>query len=243
MNNAEKNDGGQAGSSPIPWRILCVDDEPDILIVLRAALSARYEVVTAQSGVEALKILGLCEPDFVICDLRMPGLDGFATIEAIRQIPSFADVPVFFLTAETSRDAARHGFEVGCNLYLTKPFDPMRLLTNIDYFTKESGHTVRPKSHTLAEVAKAIEAARRSPAPAPQPVPARKPVPPQPAPKAPSKAAPPIAQPPAASAAAPSSADLKAEHDALLADRKRREREHWKRRYAEMQAFIDQHMK
>ena len=235
MSSAGKT-AASATASPTPWRILCIDDDPDILFVLRATLSMRYEVLTALSGVEALKILGLCEPDFIICDIRMPGLDGFATVEAIRQIPTFSDIPVFFLTAETSRDAAKRGFAAGCNLYLTKPFDPMRLLENIDYFTRESGHTVRRKSHTLAEVNAAIETARKSPAAAPQ-----APPPPSAAPAAPTAAPIHQAVPSPAQYFPPS--DLKAEHDAFLADRKAREREYWKKRYAEMQRFIDGHMK
>lgn len=234
MNVSNRNVQEQSDIPPLKWRILCIDDEPDILTVLRTTLSLRHDVVTALSGIEALKIFGLCEPDFVICDIRMPGLDGFATVEAIRQIDAYTDIPVFFLTAETSRDAARHGFAVGCNLYLTKPFDPVRLLDNIDYFTRESGHTVRPKSHTLADLADAIEAARRSPSPAPRPRPQR--------------TAPEAAVRPAVAAAAPeararTNADIKAERDALLADRKAREREFWKKRYTEIQAFIDQHMR
>jgi CheY-like chemotaxis protein len=247
MSSSDKAAGAGTASSTINWRILCIDDDPDSLFVLRAALSMRYEVLTALSGVEALKILGVCEPDFVICDIRMPGLDGFATVEAIRQIPTFTDVPVFFLTAETSRDAAKRGFAVGCNLYLTKPFDPTRLLENIDYFTRESGHTVRRKSHTLAEVTAAIETVRKSPAAAPETAP-RAPA----APPLRPKAAPPAAATPAAPAphaAVPRqeayfpSSDLKAEHDAFLAERKAREREYWRKRYGEMQRFIDSHMR
>jgi len=235
----DKQPAAPSASSPVRWRILCIDDEPDILTVLRATLSARHEVVTAASGVEALKILGLCEPDFVICDIRMPALDGFATVEAIRQIEAYQDIPVFFLTAETSRTAARRGFEVGCNLYLTKPFDPMRLLDNIDYFTRESGHVVRPKSHPLSELTGAIEAARRSPAPVHAPAPQR--AAPQPPPK---PAAPPVRPAPAVqpSTQALTGVDAKAERDRLLADRKAREREFWKKRYAQIQAFIDRHM-
>jgi len=242
MSHSDKPAGGAAESPAIKWRILCIDDDPDILFVLRATLSTRYEVVTATSGVEALKILTACEPDFVICDIRMPELDGFETVRALRQLPSFTDIPVFFLTAETSRQAAKHGFEVGCNLYLTKPFDPMRLLDNIDYFTRESGHAVRRKRHTMAEMTAAVEAARKSPAPAPDVV-AQAPAPSE-APKPAARGAPAAHAPvPTADAYFAPASDLKSEHEAFFADRRAREREHWQKRYAEVQRFIDAHMR
>jgi len=228
---------GQSDSSQIKWRILCIDDEPDLLAILQTTLSMRYEVVTAGNGKEALNIIGLTEPDFVICDVRMPDLDGFATVAAIREQPAFSEIPVFFLTAERSRDAAKRGFEVGCNLYLTKPFNPMRLLQNIDYFTRESGHTVRRKTYGLAQLQNVLEPARRGRAPQ-MPTAGVAPAPPRP-----SVAAAQPASPRRAAPAARTEAQLRAEHDALEADRKVREREFWKKRYAKLQTFIDEHMR
>jgi CheY-like chemotaxis protein len=239
MSTSDKGPGKQAGAPPGKWRILCVDDDPEVLAVLSTSLSMRHEVVAAESGVEALKIIAVCEPDFVICDIRMPDLDGFATVEAIRQHPAYADIPVFFLTAERSRDAAKRGFEAGCNLYLTKPFDPMRLLDNIDYFTRESGHVARAKSHALGELEHLLNTARR--APAPPPVPAAPAPAPAPTPRPPSGG--PSRRLGAEEFAAREGISLKADHDAFLEERKAREREFWKKRYARMQAFIDEHMR
>ena len=74
-------------SSSEKWRILCIDDEPDILDILRTTLELKHEVVTARDGVEGVGMLDLCEADFVICDVRMPQMDGFQTVEAIRHHP------------------------------------------------------------------------------------------------------------------------------------------------------------
>jgi DNA-binding response OmpR family regulator len=134
------------------WRILCIDDEPDILEILKATLSIKYEVVTAKNGVEGVGMLDLCQADFILCDIRMPMMDGFQTVEAIRKHPDYHDIPVFYLTAETGRDKAKKGFESGANLYLTKPFDPMRLLKNIDFFLDESGAQPREKNLSVREV-------------------------------------------------------------------------------------------
>ena len=145
--------------SPSPaanWRILCIDDEPDILEILRTALGLKYEVITASNGVEAVGMLDYCDADFIICDVRMPMMDGFQTVEAIRRHPQYMDVPVFFLTAETAREMAQRGFASGGNLYLTKPFDPMRVLQNIDYFLEQSGRAPRDKHMDTAEVERRV---------------------------------------------------------------------------------------
>lgn len=235
----------QSFDSELKWRILCVDDEPDILTVLKAALSTKHEVVTALSGVEALKIIGACEPDFIICDIRMPKMDGYQTVEAIRKQPAYSDIPVFFLTAERGKDAARKGFAAGCNLFLTKPFDPIRLLENIEYFTRESGHVVRPKGYSLDQLERMIEAVRRAPDTAQA-------LPPPPAPAAAPRrlspqatAEPPASIPKLASElfAEYTNQRLKAEHSALEADRKAREQEYWRKKYAQIQTFIDRHMR
>jgi DNA-binding response OmpR family regulator len=143
------------------WRILCIDDDQDVLDILQAILSSKHEVVVAPDGVTAVGMLDFCDADFVICDIRMPKMDGFQTVELIRKHPQYVEAPVFFLTAEHHRDMAKRGFEVGANLYLTKPFDPNRLLSNIDYFLNETGQQPRPKRLTPDGVQ--AEAARRPP--------------------------------------------------------------------------------
>lgn len=138
--------------SVFPWRILCIDDDPDALAILRLSLSVKFEVVEARDGLEGLAMLDLSEPDFVICDIRMPNLDGFQTVSAIRRHPKYFDIPVFFLTAENDLQNARRAFTAGGNLFLTKPFEPMRVLQNIDYFLKEHGSQPGAKRLTLEQV-------------------------------------------------------------------------------------------
>jgi len=154
------------------WRILCIDDDPDVLLILQSSLGIHHEVVTADNGVEAIAMLDVCDADFIICDVHMPTMDGFQTVEAIRRHPGYADIPVFFLTAETNRKMAQRGFESGANLYLTKPFDPMRLLKNIEYFLQESGHQPRRKRLTREAAMQAATAHPPSPSPAESQAPA-----------------------------------------------------------------------
>lgn len=145
------------------WRILCIDDDPEVRQILQLTLGTKHEVLVANDGMEGLGVLDIGDPDFVICDVMMPNLNGFQTVEAIRNHPRFYDIPVFFLTAETDRESAKRGFATGGNLYLTKPFDPMRILQNVDYFLKERALTPCIKTLTVAEVEEKL---KRAPEPA-----------------------------------------------------------------------------
>lgn len=140
------------------YRILTIDDDPDICMVLKTTLGIKYTVETASNGMEGLKLLDTFEPDFIVTDINMPVMNGFETAEAIRHHPKFFNVPIFFLSAEKGEDVPRKSYEVGGNLFLRKPLDPMRLLKNIDYFLQTSGlqpgaHEVRPQPASGAAVA------------------------------------------------------------------------------------------
>jgi len=184
------------------FRVLVVDDEHDVLTVLRLALSTQYEVVEAHDGLDALEKLDRAEPDFVVLDVMMPLMDGYETCRAIRNSAKSRDLPVLFLSAKRTTQAIKEGYGAGANLYLTKPFDPQRLVRNIDQYLQENHAKPRPKRYTIEAVlagAKPIPEARAT-AGAPTPA-----APPQP-PPAKSQATPPPVEPPAPSVAKPSAA-------------------------------------
>lgn len=133
-------------------RILIVDDEDDIRTVVRAALASKYEVVEARDGLDALEKLELAEPDFVVLDVMMPLMDGIQTCAAIRRHPKFKHLSVLFLSALNSRDDMMKGYGAGANLYLTKPFDPSRLLRNVDVFFETNPVPFERKKFTLEEL-------------------------------------------------------------------------------------------
>lgn len=116
------------------WRILLVDDEPDVRLIVRTTLQDKYEIVEAHDGLDALEKVERYEPDFIIMDVMMPLMDGFEACLAIRRTPAFKDIPVMFLSALGKKDDIKKGYSSGANLYLTKPFDPPRLLKNVDVF-------------------------------------------------------------------------------------------------------------
>lgn len=134
------------------WRILIVDDEDDIRSVMRAVLSPSYEVVEARNGSEALDKLEVVEPDFVILDVMMPVMDGFKTCEAIRSQPRYQALPVLFLSALNSRDDMVKGYASGANLYLGKPFEPSRLVRNVDVFFETNPVVYTQKRYTLDQL-------------------------------------------------------------------------------------------
>jgi CheY-like chemotaxis protein len=110
-------------------RILLVEDEKDIQIVSRLALEdiGKFHVQVCGSGQEALREAPTFEPDLILLDVLMPDLDGLATLEALRRIPSLAAVPVIFLTARARSQDIREYRRVGAIDVILKPFDPLTL--------------------------------------------------------------------------------------------------------------------
>jgi two-component system KDP operon response regulator KdpE len=111
-------------------RILVVDDEPKLVRLLRAALTATgFEVLSSHNAEQAIEQVALEQPDLVILDLMFPGsIDGY---EACRRIREFSDVPVIMLTARV-RDADKlRGFEAGADDYVIKPFNTQELVARV----------------------------------------------------------------------------------------------------------------
>ena len=110
-------------------RILVVDDEPRMIHFIRLNLEHDgFEVSEAASGSQALAQLRDRLPDLVLLDVMMPDLDGFATLEMIREIST---VPVIMLTAKGEEDDRVRGLELGADDYVTKPFSPRELVSRV----------------------------------------------------------------------------------------------------------------
>ncbi len=134
------------------WRIMVVDDEEDIRLILKSALSDEFEVVEAMNGLDALEKLDRVEPDFICMDVMMPLMNGFEACEAIRRDPNYHDVPVMFLTALAGKEDIKKGYGKGANLYLTKPFEPERLVKNIKIHFGANAAAAREKRYSLKEL-------------------------------------------------------------------------------------------
>jgi two-component system, OmpR family, phosphate regulon response regulator PhoB len=113
-------------------RILVVDDEPDLLDLVRLSLSeAGFAVETAGSGQQALEALRRAAPDLVVLDLMLPDMPGTEVCRFIRSRPETADVLVLMLTAKSEEVDRIVGFELGADDYVTKPFSPRELVLRV----------------------------------------------------------------------------------------------------------------
>ena len=102
-------------------RLLLVDDEPTNLQVLRQILQQDYRLLFATDGARALELARAQQPDLILLDVMMPGMDGLAVCQALKAEAASAAIPVIFVTAlSDSLDEAR-GFDVGCVDYISKP--------------------------------------------------------------------------------------------------------------------------
>ena len=110
-------------------RILVVDDEPRYVRAIQVNLEASgYEVLAARDGQTAIELAADEEPDLIVLDIRMPGLDGF---EACRRIREFSAVPIIMLTG-LAKDADKvKGLQIGADDYVTKPFSADELLARV----------------------------------------------------------------------------------------------------------------
>lgn len=109
--------------------VLFVEDEADIQVIVKLALEklGGYSVTACSSGSEALERLPEAQPQLILLDVMMPGMDGPATLEAIRQLPGFADTPVAFMTAKVQPHEVAHYRSLGAVDVIFKPFDPLTL--------------------------------------------------------------------------------------------------------------------
>jgi two-component system, OmpR family, KDP operon response regulator KdpE len=118
-------------------RVLNVDDEPRARRALRIALAARgFVVIEAASGAQAIEQLREEDPDVVLLDVNMPGMNG---IETCREIRAFSDVPVIVLSVRTMGGAKAEALEAGADQYITKPCDVEELVARIHAVKRRSG--------------------------------------------------------------------------------------------------------
>ncbi len=112
-------------------RVLVVDDEPQLLFSIREYLSASgYDVITAESGPEALKELADSRPDLIISDIMMQDMDGHEFHRRVQALTG-GNIPLLFLTAKSGLEDKLAGLRDGADDYMTKPFDPQELCARI----------------------------------------------------------------------------------------------------------------
>jgi two-component system alkaline phosphatase synthesis response regulator PhoP len=121
-------------------KVLVVDDEPDIIAILKYNLQKEgYEVATAEDGIKAVKTANKFRPDLILLDIMMPHQDGVETCLQLRQIPELKNTFIIFLTARSEEYSEVAAFDVGADDYITKPIKPRALMSRISaLFRRES---------------------------------------------------------------------------------------------------------
>jgi len=127
------------GSSTASKVVLGVDDAPENLFLLQAALkNAGYSFIGAKGGRECLTLVGRIVPRLILLDIEMPDLDGFETCRKLRANPEMRHVPIAFLTARKSPADVSAGLDAGGNDFILKPFDHVKLLERVRHWTSRS---------------------------------------------------------------------------------------------------------
>jgi two-component system, sensor histidine kinase and response regulator len=110
-------------------RILVIEDAVEILENIRELLSeAGWTVHCATNGLEGVQVARTVLPDLILCDVMIPGCDGFEVLSTLRSDSLTASIPLLFLTARIDRSSMRRGMELGAEDYITKPFTRQELL-------------------------------------------------------------------------------------------------------------------
>jgi signal transduction histidine kinase len=142
--------------------ILIVDDEPTALETVVAMLEGEdYDLQLAKDGVQALGMLEQFQPDLILLDVMLPGMDGFEVCRRIRATPRLAEVPVVMLTALDDRDSLLRGIESGADDFLSKPADRRELKARVRTITRLNRYRILTEQReNIREMAERVVAAQ-----------------------------------------------------------------------------------
>lgn len=117
----------------MPKKVLLVDDSATSLVMNRIVISRKtpHEVLTAENGLEGLRLAALNKPDLILLDVMMPGMDGLEVCRNLRSKTETSKIPIVLLTYRSGDDIVKRGFESGCTAYLNKPIEDAKLLQTV----------------------------------------------------------------------------------------------------------------
>lgn len=118
---------------PMPLKIMYVDDDADIRTIVQFSLEDEkdFDLKICSSGQEALDTVEVFQPDLVLLDVMMPGMDGPTTFKRLHLLPGFEKVPVAFVTAKVQPQEVNQFMALGAIEVIAKPFDPMLLADQV----------------------------------------------------------------------------------------------------------------
>jgi DNA-binding response OmpR family regulator len=115
-------------------KILAVDDNPNNTAIIEELFGEHYDLRTASNGEDAIKIALEFEPDLVLLDIMMPGMDGYEVCRRLRRYSSLSETKIIMVTAKGGLEDKVTGYEVGASDYITKPFDEENILESVEFF-------------------------------------------------------------------------------------------------------------
>ncbi len=116
----------------MPKEILIVDDEPSIVVPVQFLMQQQgYTVLVAEDGHDALDMIYKYQPDLVLLDIMLPGIDGYEVCEIVRLNPKLRNVKIIFLTAKGREVEIAKGMALGADAYITKPFSNAELVAKV----------------------------------------------------------------------------------------------------------------
>ena len=135
------------------YRILVVEDNVELLLMMRHLLSRKYKVVTARNGKEAVDEIQKTELDLIISDVMMPMMDGYELVKYVKNSSDYCHLPIILLTAKTQENDKEKGLSIGADLYMTKPFKVKELQLRIDNLIENRQRITREfKQQTIEDV-------------------------------------------------------------------------------------------
>lgn len=126
-------------------RVMVIDDDPDVVSLVRLSLQGRAEVVWATDSAAAIEKIARYEPDLLLLDIMMPKFSGFQLLQVIRRNPIFKDMPIVIVSAKSSAKDKEYATRIGADKYLTKPFSPQDLIDTLEHFTRIGKFKIRRK--------------------------------------------------------------------------------------------------
>jgi two-component system sensor histidine kinase/response regulator len=115
-------------------RMLAVDDSPNNNAIIEELFGDYYDLRTATTGEEALQIAQTFQPDIVLLDIMMPGMDGYEVCRRLREHPSLLDIKILMVTAKGALEERIKGYEFGANDFITKPFEQENIQESVAFF-------------------------------------------------------------------------------------------------------------
>lgn len=141
-------------------RILIIDDEEDILMIMEHALESHAEIVRASDGIEAVQHLVKYQPDLLVIDIMLPKMNGFQLCQSLRSNRAFETIPILMCSAKAQKKDIDMALRSGATDFLPKPFEPDDLLKKVLEMEKSPNFRIRPnKKVTWEEIQKENEPA------------------------------------------------------------------------------------